>query len=645
MIDRRLSAPAAVLCISAAFLLSACGGDGPRRSARETQPTVIRDTPTIFQGTVGSQAALRGTESMMVSGFGLVVGLNGTGGGPLPVQIQATMERELAIGGIGRGGPLDSGPLAGMTPKQVLADPAVAVVIVEGVIAPGAPRDAVFDVRVRTLSGSSVSSLEGGTLWTSELRIGQASPFGSTRARKFAEAYGQVFLNPFADPAGPKSTAAGDDGVTRTVGRIIGGGHVSDPLSLELLLDNPSHARASSIVQAINSRFPQGPGDDVPTARGRNDSSIAVRVPHALRNQSDQFIKLLQYTPMEPAFVQEYAKRYVEALENKTPELAEEFSWALVALGKPAIPFVQPLYDSAQLLPRMAALRAGAKLGDMRTVPHLKQVATSKEYTQAMRTEAILLMGQLGFDPAISFALRDLVDSSNLETRIAAYEALSEREDPFIQRVQMDDRFTIDSVPSTDELVYITQQGKPRIVVFGENAKLKSHALVSVWKDRLTLLNDPTMGMKAAEPGTNPLRPEPGRPLRLRYVEPRTGQAIVTLAPDRLVDLVQFLGAKPQSDDAITGLGLTYSQVVGVLYQIQQQKACAAAFTTEENRLMAQLLSAENDANTLERPENDAKRESAKNRVIVLNPGSGVKPAEKPSEDAPLVVPLKPKTE
>jgi len=643
----------ATVALAGAALLSACES-GPKPKARPSDaPAVIRDVPQVFRQTVGAQCTLRGTETILVSGFGLVVGLNNTGGGPLPVQIQSTMERELAMGGIGKGGLLESGPLAKMSPRQVLADKRVAVVLVQGVISPGSPLGSVFDVRISTLPGSSVTSLEGGQLWSTEMRLGPASPFGSMRSRKLAEASGPVFLNPFALRDSGVNTASadvsdpsGDDGITRTVGRVMDGGRVTDPLVLELLLDSPSHARASSIVAAINTAFPNGPGDESPTARGRNDQSVAVRVPRAFRDKSAEFVKLLQYVPIESTFVDEYAKRYTDELRENTA-LTEELSWALVALGKPAIPFLQPLYDAPELLPRLAALRAGAKLGDMRAVPYLRAMAgassTSDGSTSAapavpnaMRGEAIVLLGEMPFNPTIDVALRELLNAPSLETRIAAYEALAKRQDPVIDRTRIEGRFVLDVVPSREELVYVTQQGEPRIVVFGNDVRVNTFSLVSTWKDRFMLMNDG----KLVDGNT-----DRSRPVRLYYRGPDPLSAAVKAnVPDRLGDLIKFLGRKPQFDDPATGLGLSYSQVVGVLSELQRQRGINAAFTTEENRLIARLAEAEGQLSLPERPESEAKRAEAKNKVIVIRPGSAPSiafPGDRPAPGESLAVPIK----
>ncbi|MGQ0629218.1 MAG: flagellar basal body P-ring protein FlgI, partial [Phycisphaerales bacterium] len=640
------------LALVASALPLACSG--PPKKAKTAEP-VLRDVPAVLRGTVGTEATIRGVEPILVSGFGIVVGLNGTGGGTLPVGIQATMERELARNGIGRGGILNEGPLAGKTPKQVLRDPNVAVVVVEGVIPPGAPKGATFDVRVRALPESGVTSLEGGRLWTTELRLGPATRFGAMRTRKIGEVEGAIYINPFADPgmAGrissvPDPAPAPDeapaivpaaneerpetddpaltqtdpadegtdlnvppptpaptmgDGITRTVGRVIAGGTVTQPLRLELLLDNPSHARAAQIKDAINSRFPPGPADDGAIARGRNDSSIAVRVPAAYADGAAEFVQLLRYLPVDQAYPQEYAKRYAEELPRQ-PALADALSWALQACGKPAIPFLAPLYESPELLPRLAALRAGAKLGDARATLPLRNIALDRSRPINFRAETIQLLGEMrsGFDPQTTVALRSLLDAPELAIRVAAYESLQKRGDASVVRVAVDRKFTIDCVQATDELIYVAQEGSPRIVLFGRDMRLAVPILASAWANRLMIRSDESTLAGAPQ---------------LYYQDYRTGAVTRGTAPAQVRDLAKLLGHTPTPESPSPGLGLTYSEVVGALYEIQKQGGVAGAFATEQERLIARIGQASEAALVDERPENDEQATATPMKALI----------------------------
>jgi len=683
--------------------LGAASCSGPTKKARKAEP-VVRDIPAILRGTIGTESSIRGIQPILVSGYGIVVGLNGTGGGLLPDPIQKTMERELAKNGIGRGGILNEGPLAGKTPKQVLRDPNVAVVIVEGVIPPGAPKGARFDVRVRALPESGVTSLEGGRLWTTELRLGPATRFGAMKTRKIGTVEGTIFINPFADPAAagnnqrvslglfsqapgqptgqppveplpdsfpvnPDAGAPGNppppgapappaapgddepvvppapvpnDGISRTVGRVLGGGSVTEPLRLDLVLDNPSHSRASAIKDAINSRFPAGPADDGDIARGRSDSSVAVRVPAMYRDRAAEFIQLLTHLQIDQAFTPEYAKRYSEEL-TKEPILADDLSWALQAIGKASIPFLVPLYTSPEFLPRMAALRAGAKLGDLRAAPHLREIASDPNRSVNFRAETIELLGQLlgTFDPQTTVALRKLLSAQELQIRVAAYEALVSRRDSSVTRISIDDKFLLDVVPSSDELIYVSQQGQPRIVFFGENQRLNSPIIVSAWSGRM-LIKGGDIDSGAT-----------GAPL-IQYQDYRS--TAVTRGPvpggGDLVAFVKFIGHTPTPENPTAGLSLTYSEVVGALYEVQKQRGVVAAFATEQDRLIARIAAATESNLVEDRPDSEAddtgtvmkpSDKVATGQAGSAKPANPVRAANPEPGPGSLVVPLSPK--
>lgn len=590
---------AAVLCVSAC---------GEKRSVKPAEaPPVVRDVPDAFRGTIGSEATFRGIEPVLVSGLGIVVGLNGTGGGELPVQVQATMERDLARGGVGKGGASANTDLGPISPAEFLRSPNVAVVIVQAAIPPGAPKGVAFDVFVRTLPGSSVTSLEGGRLWTTDLRFGEPAVFGAIKTRKIAEAKGDVFLNPFS------GASSGGGQVTKTVGRIIGGGQVTDPLAIEVVLDNDSHARARSVVAAINSRFPPGSGDEGPIARGRGRSgpqegaaqSIALSVPAAYKERAAEFIQLVRHLRVDQGFQQEYAKLYVDEMKAK-PALASELSWCVQALGKAAIPFLTPMYDYAEVGPRFAALEAGARLGDHRAVGPLAEL--SKTGPSGIRAQAIRLLSRMPSNPTVNLTLRELTASPDLDVRVAAYEGLRDRGDVSVTSVPVGPdrrhpKFTLDIVPGGEPLVYVTQQGEARVVLFGSDEAwrdkarrsarasgimLNRPATFGVWEDRLLMASEGESG-----------------PIRLRYVDPRPGMKPLQMpkVPDDLGELVPLLAQKTTPEDPAPGLNLTYSEVVGVLYEMTRQGAVTATFATEEDRLRAEIFEASQSKELADRPE------------------------------------------
>lgn len=627
----------------AGVMIAAAGCSETPKHTKPVAPVVIRDVPDVLRGTIGAEASINGTQPQLVSGLGIVVNLNGTGGGDLTPAVSTTMERELAMNGVGRGGNA-GGVLEGMTPREFLRNKNVAVVIVEAKVPPGAPEDAVFDVLVRTLPGSSVTSLEGGTLWSTDLRLGPPTTFGGYKTRRLAVARGPIYINPFAEPGG-----GGDIGITRTVGRVLGGGRMVEPLKLELVMDTDSHSRARTMVAAINGRFPRDPGEPGETARGRGTEtgsegsrqSIAISVPRAYKDRAAEFLQLLRYTRVDPSYPEEFARRYVEELKRNSA-LAEQLGWCLKAIGKPAIPFLVPLYDYPELVPRLTALEAGASLGDARAAPHLIELARTA--TPGVKTQAIRLLARMPFNPQINVALRDLVNSPELDVKVAAWEALSDRNDPSILRERLGPdpthpKFILETVPSSDRMVYVTQQGEPKIVIFGDTGghkgdepgvRLNRPTLVSAWSDRLMIAAD-----------------TPTSDVRLRYVSGRTGQAVQSVVPSDLTGFVEFLAHKSVPEDPGPGLDFSYSEVVGALYELSRQGGVSAVFATEQDLLRAEVYEASQATVLTDRPETTQSDDpaAATAETIVFRPRSptkiqGVGETASEPDWKPRIVPL-----
>lgn len=635
-------------------LLPGCGGEKPK--PRDVKPTVVRDVPPPLRGTVGSEVTFSGVQPVLVSGIGLVVGLNGTGGKPLPDQIQATMEREMGLRGIGKATTGSGAAIDQRSPREVLRDPNTAVVIVQAAVAPGLPQGAEFDVYVEAVNADS---LEGGLLWTTDLQVGPPSTFGAVKSRVVARARGPIFINPFAEPG--KEV----EGPLQTRGRVLNGGEMTNPFQIQLTLDNDSHQRARDIVSAINSRIPPGRGDLGQTAAGRlggkeSGPTIVLSVPQRYRRSSADFLNLVRYMPIDQVFLEERAKRTVEVMKAE-PTMADDLSYVLEGLGEKSLPFVRSLYDYAEPVPRMAALRAGARLGDARAASALRELAEAGQSTQ--RLEAIALLAKIEGGPSVDKTLQGLLLSNELLVRVAAYEALVRRAEKVqikrldqytranpdsdlsraspshlealatyrlppgtlqgVEREMIAGKFFLDIVPIGEPMIYVTQQGQPRIVLFGEDARMIKPTTVSAWNDRLLMVADTS-----------------NAPIRVLYKGPKDDRPVTRTAPDNLRDLILFLARSAHPSDPTPGLGMTYSEVVGALYAIQKAGGTNAAFARERDRLQALILETASGRQTKERPETPNEPED----LVILKPAS---PAEhlipKPeTEEKPKIVPLNP---
>ncbi|MBC6953845.1 hypothetical protein FBT69_09395 [Synechococcales cyanobacterium CNB] len=637
--NRHRAAVALAVALAGSSLgLVACSSGKKKPSRVQPTPYVSREVEPILRGTVGSVATTRAGEMILLSGFGLVVGLNGTGGGTLPEPIAATMERTMSLRGLGRAASVEGtaliNPLTGQprSPREVLRDPNTAVVQVQAVLARGSPEGFRFDVFVEALNASS---LEGGTLWSTDLRLGPPGLFGATQTRRIAQARGPIFINPFTDPGSAGTTTQ------RTVGRVLDGGVVVEPLSIVLNLDVPSHLVARRITEAINSRFPMGPGDDGPVARGRSDSIVELSVPAAYRERPAEYLTLIEFLHVDTLNTEVHARRFVDALKSQ-PEMSEELSWCLAALGDRALPFARELYGYPEIMPRMAALRAGVLLRDPMAAPHLEDLA--RNGVGAIRHDAIGMLGRIDSGPSTDMLLRELAGSRELTVRVAAYEAMVKRsqraylrqlvareasrpagagpvmtqadlefiatmtlpEDPIrrVRRTPVAGRFLLDRVPEGEPMVYITQQGTPKIVLFGSDIRLVKPLLASAWSDRLMVTAD-----------------SQEEPARLYYRDHRTGRTTVQQVADDAESLIFFFAHEQTPEDPRPGLGLSYSEVVGALHALYESRALNASFTTETDRLVALLAEAAADTETMMRPESptDAEIKRAERQIPTIH--------------------------
>ncbi|MEM1424305.1 MAG: flagellar basal body P-ring protein FlgI, partial [Planctomycetota bacterium] len=459
-------------------------------------------------------------------------------------------------------------------------DPNTAVVLVQALIPPAAPRGWRFDVRVAALPGSSTTSLEGGTLYTTELRRGTPIPSGP-QSFTIGSARGQLLINPLAPPAPEEGTS---DGIVRTAGRVLSGGVVSSPFRPTFRLDNPSHTRARAIVNAINARFPQRSNPD-PVARGVNEDAVEINVPREYIDEPELFFSLVLHTRVDQSFSDEWARRYVNAMEEQ-PFLSQRLGWALEALGEACIPYVRRLYDAPEIGPRLNALRVGARLGDPLTREHLESLATSGP--MGRRTDAIALMGGLPMDRRIDFFLTELLSDEDVAIRVAAFEALDERRDPRFVRGRFRDKFRFTVAPSDTPMVYFTQQGTPHLVILGD-LDLADDTFATGWDNRLMV--DTTGDFGEADQA------------RIFFQDYATGRTTTHAQTRSVTQLVAYFAHDAGPEAPEPGLGLSYSETVGALHQLTQAGAIDADFVAENDRLQLDFLRAAQAADIIERPE------------------------------------------
>lgn len=227
-----------------------------------------------------------GVRNNQLIGYGLVVGLNGTGdGGAVPFTGQS-LRSILGRLGVNVDGVLSDFDVAGTQANSIPADNVAAVMVTANLPAFAKPGQTI-DVNISTIGGAT--SLRGGTLIMTRLR--------GIDGEVYAVAQGAL------TSTGVEVNAAGDEitiGVP-TAGRIPNGATVErmveSPFNrseyIVLNVSNGDFTTAKEIVDKINTVFGDG------TASAIDGVSVAVRAPQD-PNSRVSFVSLIENLDVNP---------------------------------------------------------------------------------------------------------------------------------------------------------------------------------------------------------------------------------------------------------------------------------------------------------------------------------------------------------
>ncbi len=474
----------------------------------------------IFHGTVGSLAQFTNDEPMLVSGYGLIVGLNGTGSPELLPYLAPYMREQARRGGFSPTGAFDIN---------------TAVVAVQGLIPPGAARGDVFDLWVES-TANSVGSLAGGRLFTTDLQPGAPARDPGKYLGRVGTGAGSVYMDPFDQQDWGKNGVGGVSWQEfQRQGLILGGGRVAESRPLLLTLNQPSYGIAGKIAEAINACFSQGRSDKMPIAVAHDEQHIAVTIPAAFRRDPAAFIEQVRWLyiqRLDPAWAPVQTQLMLAALaeesEARRPAFADHCVQAWKALGRGTLSALRPAYTLApgsvlesELWPalvrnpnnpkaaarlaaaragypvvRDAAVRAGMAMGDPQAVDIMVGAVTQARDV-AGRCRLAQLLAAYPDQQSVLAALRLLMADKDSSVRMAAYESychcftyLSDRmgggdmgaqaaerlmgsfHRSFAYDKDERPRYAVDVVPLGDPLVVLSVSGHPRVVIFGRDAGL-----------------------------------------------------------------------------------------------------------------------------------------------------------------------------
>ena len=519
--------------LTAAVLLTVCfaGGCGQQSRADRGQDFA---SPAELGATIGSLVRVLAPEPIPVEGYGLVVGLKATGSSECPPQVRKYLEQYI-LTQLPANSRLDIG--------KFIDGLDTAVVLVEGVIPAIASKNQYLDVRVTALPSTQTTSLDGGRLFTTELK--EVGSFG-VKTRILADAEGPVFIDKISDPQ-----------INKKTGHVLAGGKVLDEYKVILLLKKSDFEMANRIRNLINGHFGLDTGKAVMSNR------IELIVPAKYKEQKQRFISIVtaMYLTHEAKVNSERIRTFVKRLSGSEDKYSSEV--ALEAIGNECLGELSVLLDSSEELVRLHAARCMLNLGGDAGLAVLRQIALDKG--SAYRAEALeSITAAARRDDAVSLS-RKLLRDDDFQIRLAAYEQLRKLDDVAIAQEFVGRSFYLERVAQTEwKIIFISRSGQPRIVLFG----------VPIYCDRSIYVQSENGDIVIdAPPGqeyVNIIRKHPKRPSVVAQLK----------SSFEIGDIIRALCDEPpkENEKVRGGLGVSYTDAAVLLKQMCDKGAVRAEF-------------------------------------------------------------------
>ncbi len=462
-----------------------------------------------------------------IEGFGLVVGLRGTGAPQPPGLDREVMLRELQKQSVDR-------------PNELLDSRDTAVVRLQGILPPGVQQGDRFDVKVTVPTGSEVTSLRGGYLLRTTL---QEQIFTGTirEGTHLGDVEGPVMLSP--------SIGTQSNPMELTYGKILGGGVARKDRPLYLLMkeEHISEFNTKRIADQINKRFfTKRGGKTEGVATAKTDKLVELRVHPTYKDNMTRYMEVLLSVVCYET-TEQRGKRIKElqeaVLDHKT---AQDSALKLEALGKSGIEPLLAGLKSSDLEIRFYCAESLAYLNVVQAVKPLAEIAKMEP---AFRVRALGALSSMQSDLEAEAALREMLNENSVETRYGAFRALWQR-NPYDLAIRGE---TLGSSESASHfnyhvlntkgapMIHVTYGKRPELVLFGSDIHLMPQFFLDAGNSIVVKCTNGQEEVKVS---------------RLNSLQSR----IVTTRLDEIIK-------------AVVDLGGTYPDVVQMLLEAQAQKA------------------------------------------------------------------------
>jgi hypothetical protein len=491
--------------------------------------------PTIDLGaTIGSLARVSSPELISVAGYGLVGGLKGTGSSECQPRIRAYLSRYIQK---------QLPAHRALDIEKFISSLDTAVVLVEGIMPAVASKGQYFDLRVTALPGTQTTSLEGGRLFSTELKI--AGSFGIA-TRILADAAGPVFIDKIVP-----------SGINQRTGHILGGGRVLDDYNVTLMLNKPDFGITNSIRNRLNERF----GSDA--AKAVVAGRIELTIPAKYREQKQRFISIVQamYLTQEPEITRERIKTFVRKLAVSQDKYASEI--ALEAIGNESLSKLGVLLNVSNEQVRLRAARCMLNLGSDAGLEALRQTALDEGSPYRVEALESITAGARRSDAAA--ISQRLLRDGDFRVRLAAYEQLRKLDNVAVTQVLVARNFYLERVTQTGHKeIFVSRSGQPRIVLFGVPLYCRGSIFVQSADGDITI-NAPT-----GQEYVTIIRKHPRRPSVIAQLK----------CSFEVSDIIRTLCEEPPKEGkkGRGGLGVSYADMIVLLKQMCDKGAVRAVF-------------------------------------------------------------------
>jgi hypothetical protein len=449
-----------------ALALSLAGCSTPQIRSQKEEETEKERYPVR---TVGDVSTFSNAEPVVVTGVGLVEGLEGTGS-PAPAgDLRQLIEHELQREKV-------------KDIKAILNSKDYSIVIVNAIVPPGARKGDKLDLDVVLPPGSRTTSLRGGYLHHCFLYNFEytAANHGATPSGPNGPVRGHPLVR--AEGALLAGISEGDDGERMRKARIWGGGVSQVDRQFHILLNSTSQftAVAANLANRINASF-QGtivmtPGNELAVAK--SNTIVVLNIPAAYKLNLPRYLRVIRMVPLEdvPPRADDkkkhlpYREQLVDDVLDPTRTLVAALR--LEALGTASIPALKEGLKHEHPLVRFCSAEALAYLGSPSAGDELAKAVAQQPYLRAF---ALTAMASL--DEAVCHVKLAELMASNFddETRYGAFRALRSLDEKAAELggELLDETYWLHEVaPGSKSLVHFTTNKRAEIVIFGKTPKL-----------------------------------------------------------------------------------------------------------------------------------------------------------------------------